>query len=125
MIYSPEDFSSIQKCKKHRGWKRAILAAMWNENTRAEGLKKNRSKTRKPRNSRRNRGFAVEEMTTLKFAQPAQFQRMFRMDGTSFDELVELLDPLIKRQETYAINSSGSPISTTTRLAVTLRWLSG
>ena len=63
MIYSPEDFSSIQKSKKGRRWKHATLAAMWNEDNRAEVLKKHRKKKRKPRNSRRrNRGFGAGDL---------------------------------------------------------------
>lgn len=50
---------------------------------------------------------------------------MFRVDSDSFDELVELLDPVLKKGERFSVMSSGSSISTSTRLAVTLRWLAG
>jgi hypothetical protein len=50
---------------------------------------------------------------------------MFRLDRDSFYELVEVLDSKIKRDAMKAPCSSGSPISTVTRLAVTLRWVAG
>ena len=50
---------------------------------------------------------------------------MFRIDRATFIELEEQLDPTIKRNELKATQSSGSFIPTTTRLAVTLRWLAG
>ena len=53
------------------------------------------------------------------------FQKMFRVDRATFNELSELIDPTVKRNELKAIQSSGSCIPTETRLAVTLRWLAG
>ena len=50
---------------------------------------------------------------------------MFRMSRGSFADLEEELDPFLRRDEMKATASSGSPISTRTRLAVTLRWLAG
>jgi hypothetical protein len=50
---------------------------------------------------------------------------MFRVTRVAFDELVKLLEPKIAKNTEKAMNSSGSPISTITRLAVTLRWLAG
>ena len=125
MFYSPADYSAIFRSKKGRKWKRATIAAMWESESKRVVSKKGIRKTRKPRNSHRNRGYAVNEMNSLKTEHPSLFERMFRMDVASFDELVDLLDPFLKKNEKYAILSSGSPISTTTRLAVTLRWLSG
>jgi hypothetical protein len=55
----------------------------------------------------------------------SSFQKMFRMSRTSFLELCERIDPLIHRDELKASNSSGSQISTSTRIAMTLRWLAG
>jgi hypothetical protein len=43
----------------------------------------------------------------------------------TFDELESRLDPILKRNEEMGRRSSGSPISTRTRLAITLRWLAG
>ena len=54
----------------------------------------------------------------LNETEPLLFQRMLRMDVDSFDELVELLDPHLDKNEKYSILSSGSIISTATRLAV-------
>ena len=77
---------------------------------------------RKPANSHRNRGFAIGEFSRLS---PAVFKTMFRIDRPTFFEILAKIEPEIKRNETYAINSSGHPILSTTRLAVTLRWLAG
>jgi hypothetical protein len=50
---------------------------------------------------------------------------MFRLDRDSFYELVEVLNNKIQRDAMKAACSSGSPITTVTRLAVTLRWIAG
>lgn len=50
---------------------------------------------------------------------------MFRVDRRSFALLETEIDGLIRRDEIKAKASSGSVISTRTRLAVTLRWLAG
>jgi hypothetical protein len=127
MIYTAKDFTSILKSKKCKKYKRGIIAAMMAKiRMEVRSLKVRwRRKMRVPRHRHRNRGFAVEEFTEIKLHEPATFERMFRMDGASFDELVELLEPMIARDESQATYASGSPISTTTRLAVTMRWLSG
>ncbi len=75
------------------------------------------------RNHHCNRGFAVEEMDRL---DPSVFKKMFCLDRSSFDELLEIITPyLIHRNEAKAKNSSGSCITPKTWLAVTLRWLVG
>lgn len=57
---------------------------------------------------------------------PVFFKRMFRMDRSTFDELLEIITPhLVHRDEVKARNSSGSHIPPKIRLAVTLRWLAG
>jgi len=71
---------------------------------------------------KRNRGFAIDEMARLP---DGIFRRMFRVDRPTFTELVQQLSPLIEKDETYAINATGQPITATTRVAVTLRWLAG
>lgn len=54
------------------------------------------------------------------------FKRMFRVDRSTFDDILELISPvLVERDKVKACNSSGTPISCKTRLAVTLRWLAG
>jgi hypothetical protein len=125
MIYSKADFLAVFKSSKSQKWKEDMIAAMWGSKRRNRQLFRRKRRTRKPRNMHRNRGFAIEEMNNLKLNQPAVFKRMFRMDVASFDELVELLDPVLKKSERFSIISSGSAISTETRLAVTLRWLAG
>ena len=39
--------------------------------------------------------------------------------------MVQNIDPMLKKNDQKAAASSGSPINTITRLAVTLRWLAG
>jgi len=57
---------------------------------------------------------------------PSIFKKLFRVDRSPFDEIVVLISPFLRQQdERKARNSSGSPISLRTRLAVTLRWLAG
>jgi hypothetical protein len=74
------------------------------------------------KNRHRNRGYAIEEMNYLS---DLDFKKMFRMDRLSFLELEKQLDPYLIRNDVMSIRSSGSPISTRTRLAVTIRWLAG
>jgi len=51
---------------------------------------------------------------------------MFRVDHATFDEILIRIEPFLEEKKVEkAINSSGSPISNKTRLAVTLRWLAG
>jgi hypothetical protein len=76
----------------------------------------------KSRNFHRNRGFAVEEMDHL---DPSTFKRMFQVDRSTFDELLDLITPHLIQCSEVTKNSSGSFICTKTRLAVTLRWLAG
>jgi len=122
MIYSKEDFGAIVAWRRKAWrWRRNnfILLAMHAENNKFRNSKERR---RKPRNRHRNRGFALEEMS---FLSDELFQRMFRVDRSTFALLVDLIDPIIRRDEIKATASSGSSVSTTTRLAVTLRWLAG
>ncbi len=70
---------------------------------------------RKPRNRHRNRGFALEEMDIIS---ADEFKSMFRIDRLTFDEIQEMIDPILKKNEIMAIKSSGSVISTRTKLAV-------
>ena len=121
-MYRRQDFEHVLRINKSWQWKRKIVVAMAVENQSAAQRIRQSSRRRKPRNFHRNRGFALDEMNRLS---DALFQRMFRLTRAAFDELVTLLDPLIARNIAKAMNSSGSPISTRTRLAVTLRWLAG
>jgi hypothetical protein len=68
-------------------------------------------------------GFALEEMDRL---DPSNFKKMFRVDRLTIEEIVgKITQFLSHRNATKAKNSSGSEISVTTRLAVTLCWLAG
>lgn len=103
-------------------WRLRVLSAMRGAELNSIKLLSNKNTRRKPRNYHRNRGFAVEEMDRLS---EHNFQRMFRMDRSTFHEICEKLHPFLTRNELKARNSSGSVITTETRLAVTLRWLAG
>jgi len=74
-------------------------------------------------NKRRDRIYAphcVEELNNCKF------KRMFRMNKTSFEKLLLILDPyLVESNEDMANRSSGSAVSKRTKLYCTLRWLAG
>jgi len=56
---------------------------------------------------------------------PSVFKRMFRVDRETFDFILCKVEPLLSVANTKACNSSGVPITSRTRLAVTLRWLAG
>ena len=122
MIYKYSDYLAILSHKKKQfKWGLRVVAAMKAEDTKKlKSMRKIRK--RKPKNLHRNRGFAVEEMDKLS---DAIFEKMFRVDRSTFNELSELVDPIVKRNELKSIQSSGSCIPTDTRLAVTLRWLAG
>ncbi|KAJ1418554.1 hypothetical protein B484DRAFT_453659 [Ochromonadaceae sp. CCMP2298] len=125
MIYSALSICKVWSSKHLPRWKRrALVAAMVKRNRAAErALRESESRRRrKPRNSHRNRGYAIKEMGRRT---EEMFVRMLRLDRASFDELVARLEPLIARDAVKAIASSGSEIPTRTRLAVTLRWLAG
>jgi hypothetical protein len=105
-------------------WRKKIKILAW-QIRRLE--RKKRSAGRRPNrriacNQHRTRGYPLEELAHLN---EQTFKRMFRVDRATFDMLVDKLTPLISRDETYATNSSGQPISVSTRLPVTLRWLAG
>lgn len=76
----------------------------------------------KPRNIKRNRGYAIHEIDIMS---DDTFKKMFRIDRRTFYELVDELNQQITRNDQKAINSTGSAIPMSTRLAVTLRWLAG
>lgn len=83
-----------------------------------------RKQREKERNRHRNRKHALNEMEAMN---PKHFKQMFRMSREAFKQLVIKMEdiappPLL---EYHAQNSSGSAITMTTRLAVTLRWLAG
>jgi hypothetical protein len=120
MIYNASTIKNILHSKLSPSKKRALVASISTWHPFKVGRQNRR---RIPRHYfRRNRGFAIDEMERLP---DAIFRRMFRVDRETFSHLVQQLSPLIQRDDTYAINASGQPISVGTRLAVTLRWLAG
>jgi hypothetical protein len=89
-------------------------------------------KRHKEANSRLNRNYGLEWMDDLK---DVSFRKAFRMSRGAFDELLQLLckvcnvhsddDGILVGDTKQTRNSSGSPVSMRTRLAVSLRWLAG
>lgn len=74
-------------------------------------------------NTHRNRTYGLEFMKNI---DDFKFQRMFRLSRKAFYHLHELIKSEISpRFPQHAINSSGSPISSVTKLAATLRFLAG
>ena len=107
--------------KSHFSWRKKLryLAA----EVKQMGRKRSRPpKRRKAKNRLRNRGYAITEMAELS---DSVFKLMFRIDRPSFEYLASRLKNSLDRNELLATNSSGSPVTVTTRLAVTLRWLAG
>ena len=97
-------------------WRRRVVAAMKTMD------KQHWHRKDKRRNTHNDRGFALRAMENLS---DDLFKKMFRLDRASFNYLVELIDIDVQRDCVKAQCSSGSSISTATRLAVTLRWLAG
>ena len=124
MIYDLKDFAAVMSCiRKPLKWRLRVIVSMSEENDRNQRRQSLQVKrTRRPRSFTRNRGFAVNEMDNLSHV---NFQRMFRLDRSSFYELRDMLVSSLAFDSMKATASSGSAISTTTRLAVTLRWLAG
>jgi hypothetical protein len=117
MIYNHKDVAAICSLKKSWAYKYSILSGMGVFNV------PNKRKRKLTPNRHRERGWALRQMDEM----PDEiFRRMFRLDRATFDAHVILLtDHMRPRNEQKAINSSGSAISTKTRLAVSLRWLAG
>lgn len=100
-----------------------IIASMFMINSSSRSRRRRYEESRrKPKNYHRNRGYALEEFDRLP---DAIFLKMFRIDRETFLLLEQNLDRVLKKNEMKAKASSGSVISTRTRLAVTLRWLAG
>ncbi len=95
------------------------------------GMSKQRLQTRhKEANSRLNRNYGLEWMDDLK---DLSFRKAFRMRRNAFEDLLQLLCTVCNVHSDadgigdtkQARNSSGSPVSMRTRLAVSLWWLAG
>jgi hypothetical protein len=75
------------------------------------------------RNRHRNRGHALHEVEAIS---DSIFSKMFRMDRRGFEEFYIKIAPFTHESNTdMAIMSSGSSITTKTKLYCTLRWLAG
>jgi hypothetical protein len=85
MIYKAHLMHAVASCSKSLKWRTNILAWMNDVNECHERLMMfGTAKRRKPKNSHRNRGFAVKEIQNLS---ESVFTRMFRLDRDSFYEL--------------------------------------
>ncbi|KAJ1409246.1 hypothetical protein B484DRAFT_436087 [Ochromonadaceae sp. CCMP2298] len=125
MIYTKADMMALWGWKrKSRRWRRRVLAAMVAHNANERTTRE--YTTRQPRTFGRNRGHALNEMSTLT---PLEFLRMFRVDRDTFDDLEQKVAPLVVRNVQQARNACENGLSgeikARTRLAVTLRWLAG
>ncbi len=76
----------------------------------------------KAKNIRRNREYGLQYMREMS---DQDFQRMFRVTREGFQQLCDGIALRLSIDILQARRSSGSHISITTRLAVTLRWLGG
>jgi hypothetical protein len=122
-LYNANDFLAVARLSSQSiSWRAAVLVDMKRKSRRILAKQLKKAARQKPRNRHRNRGFAVGEMEYLS---DRQYKEMFRVDRSAFDWLVEDLDTFLRRNEVKANNSSGSCIPTSTKLAVTLRWLAG
>ena len=75
------------------------------------------------RNVHRDRGFALNRVNELS---DKEFAEMFRMNRTGFAKLLELVSPFMHDTNQHMAEiSSGSVISKSTKLYVTLRFLAG
>jgi hypothetical protein len=125
MIYSMADMMALWGWKKKsRRWRRRVLVSMIAHNAKERTTRA--YKHRQPRTFGRNRGHALNEMSTLS---PIEFLRMFRVDRDTFDHPEQMVAPLVERNVQQARNACGNGLSgeitVRTRLAVTLRWLTG
>lgn len=116
-VYNNEDLTAILRLKKSWSYKLALLKDIGMP---VKNLKRNR---KVKGNRKRERGWALQQINEMP---EGLFKKMFRLDRETFQSLLDLLDAhMEKKNEQKAINSSGSSISITTKLAMTLRWLAG
>ena len=80
------------------------------------------SKRTKAKNRIRDREYGLKVMSEYS---NDEFERMFRLSRVGFEKLLREISTDLVHNEQQAINSSGSPIITVTRLAATLRFLAG
>jgi hypothetical protein len=117
MIYDPRVVSAVCRLKKSWAYKLSILTGLGVFNV------QNKRKSKSKANRQRERGWALRQMDEMP---DGLFKRMFRLDRATFDAHTYLLHGHMRERDVQkAINSSGSAITTKTRLAVALRWLAG
>lgn len=126
MIYSSKDiviaYSLRKKLLKWKIRPEILLTSFILERRKKTKLAYQRNERDPAHCRQRNRGYAIEEMGAMR---DEEFKRMFRVDRTTFEYLCNAIQPLVRRNARQASNASGQEISTTTRLAITLRWLAG
>jgi hypothetical protein len=90
MIYSTRFLKEVLGCRRKWSWK---LRHMVNSIHRMKvNVVKPQPKRRKPKNFHRGREYALREMDHL----PDDiFQRMFRLDRSTFDEILEIISALL------------------------------
>ena len=88
----------------------------------SRGRRKISKVERRSPNKHRNRWLILQKISRMS---DAFFKRYFRMDRASFQSLLETISPRITRNEAKALNSSGSPIHPSIKLAIALRFLAG
>ena len=120
--------ASVCSLRKPRNVKNALLVGLAYDvlqKDRVAAIKAAKRKQKRRRttgNVHRPRGWILEDMDAMN---DAKFARMFGLNRATFNRLVSQLDPVLKRDEQKAKNSSGAAIPTRIKLACTLRWLRG
>jgi hypothetical protein len=79
----------VSRCKW--SYKAAVIAAT-SVSFREGGV--NRTRRKRKGNRKRDRGFALTEMEQL---DPSIFKKMFRVDRSTFDEIVVLISPFFRQ----------------------------
>ena len=88
----------------------------------SRGRRKSFKVERRAPNEHRNRWAILQKISRMS---DAFFKRYFRMDRASFQSLLETIKDHITKDITKAVNSSGSPIHPSIKLAIALRYLAG
>jgi hypothetical protein len=98
----------------------ADCRTVWRRREVREGLNRRDEEMREScGNMKRNRVYMLGETALL---QDLIFQRTFRLSRGAFEKLLGI-SFYLRRQEEFAVRSSGSAISPRTRLMAMLRWL--
>jgi hypothetical protein len=84
---------SVLVCSRKWSYKAAVIAAT-SVSFREGGVSRTRRKCKG--NRKQNRGFALTEMEQL---DPSIFTKMFRVDRSTFDEIVVLISPFLRQRD--------------------------